>query len=252
MNDNFFSDKTVIVTGGARGIGAAITRLFAEKGATVVINDLLEEDMDKLLSNLKDRGFDIHKYSADVSDERSVEKLKSFAFEVSGKVDILVNNAGVLKRTRFEGINIEEWDHVLDVNLRGVFLCCKAFYTGMKERGFGRIVNMSSSAGRSVSTLGGAHYTVSKAGVLGLTRALAKESAPFGVTVNAICPGLIDTEMVQNFAPKEEIEGFRKSFPIPRLGTPDEIAELVLFLASDRAAYITGASIDINGGDLML
>ena len=122
----------------------------------------------------------------------------------------------------------------------------------MKRQGWGRIINMSSSAGRSVSTLGGCHYTAAKAGVLGLTRAMAREVAPYGVTVNAVCPGLIDTDMVRKDLGPQQIQAFTDSFPTPRLGTPEEVAHTFLFLASNEAAYITGASIDVNGGDLMI
>jgi NAD(P)-dependent dehydrogenase (short-subunit alcohol dehydrogenase family) len=168
-----------------------------------------------------------------------------------GTISILVNNAGILYPTRIEQITKAEWDRVLEVNLTGTFLCSQMVLKTMKKNRYGRIVNMSSSAGRSVSTLGGAHYTAAKAGVLGLSRALAKEMAPFGITVNAICPGLIDTEMVQAECTPERISAYEASFPIPRLGRPDEVAQLMLFLATD-SAYITGASIDINGGDLMI
>jgi len=252
MEDEFFEGKRVLVTGGSRGIGATIVKLFARKGAKVVIGDIDKEAMDIIHQDLSRQGLKVFEYHLDVSDFNSVELMAEYIEKTMGGVDILVNNAGILRRTRFENISTREWHDVLDVNLNGVFFCCKVFYPGMKKRKFGRIINISSSAGRSVSTLGGAHYTVSKAGVLGLTRALAKEAAPFGVTVNAVCPGLIDTEMARSFAKADEIEGYIKSFPIQRLGTPEEVAELVLFLASDKASYITGASLDINGGDLMI
>lgn len=149
-------------------------------------------------------------------------------------------------------ISVDEWEKTLNINLTGAFLCTKAVLPIMQESGFGRIVNISSSAGRSVSTLGGAHYTASKAGLLGLTRAAAKEAAPLGITVNAICPGLIETKMALETTTQMELQQFLDSFPIPRLGSPEEIAHLVVFLCSDSAAYITGASLDINGGDLMI
>ena len=168
-----------------------------------------------------------------------------------GTIDILVNNAGILFPTKIDEITKDEWDRVLNVNLNGVFLCTKAVLRVMKEKGFGRIVNMSSSAGRSVSTVGGAHYTTSKAAMLGFTRAVAKEVAPFGITVNAVCPGLIDTEMVRLECSPERIADYVKNFPISRIGTSEEVAKLVLFLVTG-AGYITGASIDINGGDLMI
>jgi len=174
------------------------------------------------------------------------------AFKTFGRIDILVNNAGIMHRTRLMDISLDEWEQTLSINLTGAFLCTKEVLPIMQESGFGRIVNISSSAGRSVSTLGGAHYTASKAGLLGLTRAAAKEVAPFGITINAICPGLIETKMALESTTPEELKNFLESFPIPRLGSPEEIGHLVVFLCSDGAAYITGASLDINGGDLMI
>jgi NAD(P)-dependent dehydrogenase (short-subunit alcohol dehydrogenase family) len=147
---------------------------------------------------------------------------------------------------------LEEWEKTLAVNLTGSFICTKAVVPIMKKAKFGRIVNISSSAGRSVSTLGGAHYTASKAGLLGLTRAVAKEVAPWGITVNAVCPGLFDTRMARRTTTADELNEFIRSFPIKRLGLPAEVGDLVVFLCSDQASYITGASIDINGGDLMI
>jgi len=138
------------------------------------------------------------------------------------------------------------------VNLKGTFLCAQAVLPAMKEAGWGRIVNFSSTAGKNVSTVGGAHYTASKAGVLGFTRHLAKEVAPDGITVNAVCPGLIDTEMVRATIDDARTQAYAAGFPISRLGQPQEVADLVAFLASDQASYITGASLDINGGDLMI
>ena len=138
------------------------------------------------------------------------------------------------------------------VNFTGPFLCTLAVLPAMKKNRFGRIVNISSSAGRSMSTLGGAHYTAYQAGPLGLTRAVAKEVASHGITVNAICPGLIDTKMMRRTTTKEELEAFLGSFPLKRIGKPEEISDLVVFLCSEKAAYITGASLDVNGGDLMI
>ena len=169
-----------------------------------------------------------------------------------GAVHVLVNNAGVLRPTKVIDIDEAEWDFVVDVNLKGTFLCSQAVLSPMKRAGWGRIVNLSSTAGKNISTVGGAHYTAAKAGILGFTRHLAKEVAGDGITVNAVCPGLIDTEMVRATIDDERAAAYAKSFPIQRLGQPEEVAELVAFLASDRAAYITGASMDINGGDLMI
>jgi NAD(P)-dependent dehydrogenase (short-subunit alcohol dehydrogenase family) len=169
-----------------------------------------------------------------------------------GPVGVLVNNAGLLRPTRLVDIPEHEWDAVIDVNLKGTFLCSQAVVPGMQAQGWGRIVNLSSTAGKNVSTVGGAHYTAAKAGILGLTRHLASEVASNGITVNAVCPGLIDTDMVRSTISAADVDKYANSFPIPRLGRPDEVADLVVFLASERAGYITGASVDINGGDLMI
>lgn len=188
----------------------------------------------------------------DISKEKAVNDLIKTSLREFSSIDILINNAGIMFRTRLQDISLEEWENTLKVNLTGPFLLTKALLPLMKKSGYGRIVNISSSAGRSVSTLGGAHYTASKTGLLGLTRAAAKELASFGITVNAICPGLIDTQMVRKTTTKKELEAFITSFPIQRIGLPEEIGDLVVFLCSERASYITGASIDINGGDLMI
>jgi 3-oxoacyl-[acyl-carrier protein] reductase len=244
--------KVAIVTGAGRGIGRAIAQKLAEAKARIVVSDIDSKNAQKSAEALdKEFGPSIA-CRVDVSDKRSVESLIERTVKTFGRVDILVNNAGIMSPTRILDISAEEWEEVIKVNLTGPFLCTKAVLPEMKKRRFGRIVNISSSAGRSVSTLGGAHYTASKAGLLGLTRAVAKEVAPFGITVNAVCPGLIDTEMVRKTTSQKELEGFLASFPIERIGTPEEVGDLVVFLCSDKASYITGASLDINGGDLMI
>ena len=174
------------------------------------------------------------------------------AVQAYGGVDILVNNAGVLRSTKVEAISPEEWDLVLDVNLKGAFLCAQAVLSTMVSRGGGRIVNMASMAGRATSTLGGAHYTAAKAGLLGLSRHLAREWAPHRITVNAVCPGIVDTPMVRQAVDAERMARVLASIPFGRLADPGEIANLVCFLASDEAAYITGASVDIHGGEMII
>ena len=248
---NKLCNQVAIITGAGQGMGAAIANLIAEEGGQVVVSDINEEKALIIAEEIRQKHNQVLAVRADVTKEKDVKVLVATTIEHYGTISILVNNAGILYPTRIEQITKPEWDQVLDVNLNGTFLCSQAVLETMKKNGFGRIVNMSSSAGRSVSTLGGAHYTAAKAGVLGFTRALAKEVAPFGITVNAICPGLIDTEMVRAECTPEQISAYEVSFPISRLGQPYEIAQLVLFLTTD-AAYITGASIDINGGDLMI
>ncbi len=169
-----------------------------------------------------------------------------------GRVDILVNNAAFARSTRFHDLGEDEWRQALEVNMTAPFLLIKAVLPAMKAQNYGRIINISSSAGRQVSTLGGAHYTASKTGLIGLTRAAAKELGKFGITVNAVCPGMIDTELTRENASDELLERLAASYPVPRLGTAEEVADLICFAASEAAGYITGASFDINGGDLMM
>ncbi|MAE17608.1 hypothetical protein CMK12_01475 [Candidatus Poribacteria bacterium] len=248
---NRLSNQVAIVTGAGQGMGATMAKLIAEEGGQVVVSDINQEKASVIADEISETETQALAVQADVTREEDVKAMVETTIEHYGTISILVNNAGILYPTRIEQITKAEWDRVLEVNLTGTFLCSQMVLKTMKKNRYGRIVNMSSSAGRSVSTLGGAHYTAAKAGVLGLSRALAKEMAPFGITVNAICPGLIDTEMVQAECTPERISAYEASFPIPRLGRPDEVAQLMLFLATD-SAYITGASIDINGGDLMI
>jgi len=243
--------QVAIVTGAAQGMGAETARVLAREGARIVACDINGERVEQVAREIDPEGKKALGLNADVTDELEVAALVDTTLERFGTISILVNNAGVLRSTRVDEITAEEWDLVLDANLKGTFFCSKAVLATMKKNGFGRIINMSSSAGRSVSTLGGAHYTTAKAGVLGFTRALAAEVAAFGITANAVCPGLIDTEMVRSNCSPERLRAYEESFPVSRLGSREEVARLVLFLAVD-APYITGASIDINGGDLMI
>ena len=253
MEKTLLQGKVAVITGAGRGMGAEIARIFAQNGAKVVLNDIISDDVCQLTENIIDT-FDAKAvcFQGDVSCEEDVGRMVKFAEAQFGTIHIMVNNAGILRPTRIEEITTEEYDLVVDTSMKGCFLCSREVIPVMKKQRWGRIINMSSSAGRSVSTLGGCHYTAAKAGVLGLTRAMAREVAEFGITVNAVCPGLIDTEMVHRDITSERLKQYLDSFPIPRLGTCDEVAGLFLFLASEEAAYITGASIDINGGDLML
>ena len=245
-------NQVAIVTGAAQGMGAAIAGRLAAEGAKVVLSDINVEKVVGVAERISTAAnSSTMAMKTDVTEEDEVAEMVEATIEQYGTVGILVNNAGILYPTRVDNVTKAEWDEVIDVNLNGSFLCSKAVLPIMKANKFGRIVNMSSSAGRSVSTLGGVHYTAAKAGVLGLTRGMAKEVAPFGITVNAICPGLIDTEMARENCSPEQLRAYEESFPIPRLGTPEEVAQLIIFLATE-AAYITGASIDINGGDLMM
>lgn len=244
--------RTALITGAGQGMGRAVAIALAERGARIVVNDIDSDRAERTAADLRERGTDALGLAGSVTDRTAVHAMVERALDHFGSVDILVNNAGVLRPTAVIDIPEEEWDVVVDVNLKGTFLCSQAVLPLMQQAGWGRIVNFSSTAGKNISTVGGAHYTAAKAGILGFTRHLAKEAASYGITVNSVCPGLIDTEMVRNTIDDERIRAYEASFPIPRLGEPEEVAELVAFLASDRAAYITGASLDINGGDLMI
>jgi NAD(P)-dependent dehydrogenase (short-subunit alcohol dehydrogenase family) len=246
------SGRIAIVTGAGQGMGRAVALALAARGAAVVVNDLNAEAAEAVAAELRAVGAEALAIPADVIDAAAVRGMVEQTVARFGRVHILINNAGVLRPTKVADIPEAEWDWVIAVNLKGTFLCSQAALPAMKTAGWGRIVNFSSTAGKNVSTVGGAHYTAAKAGILGFTRHLAKEVAADGITVNAVCPGLIDTEMVRATIDDARTSAYARSFPIPRLGRPEEVAELVAFLASDRASYITGASLDINGGDLMI
>jgi len=241
--------RVALVTGAARGLGRAAAERLLAAGACVALNVHRPEQADSLAHAL---GGDVLVRAGDIAGSQTVRDLIAEVLDRFGRLDILVNNAAAAYSTRFEQITEEEWRRALDVNLTAAFLCTQAAVPAMKSQGYGRVVNLSSTAGKSVSTLGGAHYTASKAGLLGLTRAAAKELGPFGITVNAICPGLIDTELTREHATPDDLAAYARSFPVPRLGSAAEVADLICFLASEQAGYITGASLDINGGDLMI
>jgi len=244
-----FAGRVVMITGAARGLGRATAERFLSRGAHVAVNVRTQDRANTLAQEL---GSNSHPAPGDVRDLEVVRAVVSGIVERFGCLDVLVNNAAIASGTRFEQLTEEEWRATLDTNLTAAFFCIQSVVPVMKRQGYGRIINVSSLAGRSVSTLGGAHYTASKAGMLGLTRAAAKELGVYGITVNAVCPGLFDTELTHANATQERLEAVSQNFPITRLGKPEEVADLICFLASESAGYITGASFDINGGSLMI
>jgi NAD(P)-dependent dehydrogenase (short-subunit alcohol dehydrogenase family) len=244
-----FAGRVAIVTGAARGLGnAAAARLYA-RGANVAINVRDAERANAVACGLGDRAFAV---PGDITDADVPEEIVARTLQRFGRVDVLVNNAALAPSTRFTDIEVSEWRATLETNLTAPFVFMRAAAEVMKRQRYGRIINISSKAGRMVSTLAGAHYTASKAGLLGLTRAAAKELGPFGITVNAVCPGMIDTELSRANASADRLAALAAGYPVPRLGTPQEVADLICFVASEAAGYITGASLDINGGDLMM
>lgn len=247
-----FEGKVAIVTGAAQGIGKAIVLALAAEGAKVVVNDINLNKAEAVATQIREMGQNAIAVQADVSKATEVNQMVEATLKEFGTIDILVNNAGVLRPTRLEEITEEEWDWVMATNVKGVFLCTKAVLPTMKTKRSGKIVNMASIAGRSTSTFGGAHYTASKAAVLGLTRHTAREVSLFNINVNSLSPGSINTEMVRGSSTPERLEAEAAKIPLGRLGTPEEVADLVLFLASDEASFMTGATVDINGGDLMM
>ncbi len=242
-----FAGRVALVTGASRGLGRAAALRLIERGAQVAINVRDEARAAAVAAEIG--AFPV---AGDVAAEGIPERLVAQTVERFGRLDILVNNAAFANGTRFLDLSADEWRRALEINMTAPFLLMKAAVPGMKARGYGRIINISSTAGRMVSTLGGSHYTASKTGLLGLTRAAAKELGKHGITVNAVCPGMIDTELTRENAAIDRLEEYARGYPVPRLGTAREVADLICFAASEAAGYITGASLDINGGDLMM
>ena len=244
-----FSGRVAIVTGAARGLGRAAAERLYERGAGVAVNVRDATRSQALADSLGERALAV---PGDITTDNAPDEIVRRTLERFGRVDILVNNAAFARSTRFPNLSAQEFREALEVNLTAPFLLTKAVLPTMRAQRYGRIINISSSAGRMVSTLGGAHYTASKAGLLGLTRAAAKELGKFGITVNAVCPGMIDTELTHENAAPDLLERLAASYPVPRLGTALEVADLICFAASEAAGYMTGTSLDINGGDLMM
>lgn len=238
--------KVAIVTGGARGIGRAVAESLAESGAEVVIADLDKKAAETLAAKLpKSIGI-----MTDVASEASITELYAKLMERFGRVDILVNNAGIFRGTPVLELEAGEWDTVMAVNLRGTFLMCREALKIMQAQNGGKIVNLASMSGKTGGVVAGAHYSASKAGVICLTKSLAAFAAPFKVNVNAITPGLIKTDLTEQWGVARN-RALTANIPLREFGTPENVADAVLFLISNRASYITGEILDVNGGMLM-
>ena len=246
-----FAGKVALVTGGATGIGAAIVERLAGQGARVACCYHTSRDAAELLAvKLKAQGQDVYPVKMDVSNSQEVKAaVDSIQSHFDGPVTILINNAGDMVGTApLDEMDEALWDKVIAVNLKGAFLCAKQCIPGMKRSKQGRIINITSISARSGGGPGAAPYAAGKAGLEALTKAMAKELAPFNITVNAVAPGVIDTAIHERFNTPGSLEKLRQSIPLARLGLPDEVARVVMFLASDDAAYVTGETIAVNGG----
>lgn len=243
-----FTGQTAIVTGSARGFGRAICRRLARGGARVVAADINLPGAEETAALIRKDGGEARAVRTDVASAESVEAVVQAALtHFGGRVDILVNNAAIWTNVPTEELSEADWDRMVNVNMKGVFLCCKAVIPIMKRQKQGHIVNISSIATRTGGTFAGIHYVASKGGVLAMTKKLAKELGQYGIVVNGVNPGPSKTEMMVGW-PQEILDGIIKSTPLGRMAEPGDIADTVAFLASDAARFVHGVTVDVNGG----
>jgi len=246
MTTQRLQDKVCIVTGSAQGIGLATALRFAREGARVAIWDLTPSGIDEAVRQCREAGADAMGCVVDVTQRELVDAAVQAVLERHGRIDVLVNNAGITKDARLQKMTLEQFDRVIDVNLRGVFHCAQAVVDTMVEQGYGVILNASSVVGL-YGNFGQTNYAATKFGVLGFTKTWARELGPKGIRVNAVAPGFIMTHILDTI-PEKVLEDMKHRVPLHRLGTPEEIASVYTFLASDDASYVNGAVIEVSGG----
>jgi len=244
-----YNDKIVITTGAARGIGFAIAKAYAEAGATSIIIDLKKEDVDAAAAKLTEAGYKAAGYAANVVDSAKIADIFKEIKTEYGKIDVLVNNAGITRDGLIMKMKEADWDMVLDVNLKGTFVCTQKVTRYMMKQRHGVILNIASVIGL-MGNAGQANYAASKGGIIALTKSTAKELSSRNIRVNAVAPGFIETEMTKLLS-EEVVAGYAKVIPLGIMGQPENIADLCLFLGSDRASYITGQTIQVDGGLIM-
>ena len=242
--------RTALVTGAAAGIGRRIAAVLARDGADVAIADLDPEQAAVTADEVERAGGRAVCVRTDVADEGSVLALFAAVDREFGRLDILVNNAGICELTPILDLTVAAWDRMMAINLRGAFIAGREAFRRMKDAGGGRIVSIASMAGKIGGAAAGAHYSASKAGVICLTKSLALQAAPYGITANAVAPGPIDTALTREWGERTKRE-FAAKIPLGAFGAPEDVAEVVAFLTSDRARFITGEIVDVNGGFLM-
>ena len=243
-------DKIAIITGAGRGIGKAIAMTLASEGASVIISDIDLQSAEKTAIEINQQGKKALAFQVDVSNSQEVQKMVDSVMGQFGKIDILVNNAAIIRRGTIEDLSEENWDKVIDVNLKGTFICSKAVVGIMKKQRYGKIVNISSIAGKMGDLASAPCYGASKAGMACLGKSLARELAPYNINVNIIAPHAIETDMSREWS-EEKRKCIIAGIPLGRMGQPEDIAEAAAFLVSDKAKFITGEVLDVNGGCLM-
>ena len=244
-------DKVVLVTGSTMGIGYGIAKGLAENGDIVAINSENSADVETTVKELSEKGHRVVAAPADVTQSSQVNQMVDELVEKLGRIDVLVNNAGNFLNGDILSITEEDWDYIIDLNLKGIFLVTKAVYPHMLERGWGRIINTSSVTAFRGAIFGEVHYSASKAGIIGFTKTLARTAAPHGITVNAIAPGPVETPMMLRTLKGEKLKDAMATIPMGRMCTLEELAASVIYFASEAAAYTTGVTIDLNGGAYM-